>query len=109
MLLAQITLIYEGRHTLENGSPQLETLERTLTCEVRQNFSQYYYRQNNRIMRNSKNISIPLALTYDVIRNGVKYSLRKARLNETIYQVKEILTDRKSSLKMILDLEELTQ
>ena len=104
-----VTLIYQGKQILDNGSPKIVTLEREAECFIEERFSQYYYRDSQREMRKSKNISIPVNLTFDLNENGVHYELLHAKLNGTKYQVKNVLKHGSTSLMAILDCQEVTQ
>lgn len=103
-----VTLEYRGKKILEDGSPEIVSIQRYVQGYVEEQFSQYYYRENQRNMRKSKNVSIPV-LAQDIQENGIKYELVYVYILGIKYQIKEILKHRSSNRLMLLDCEEVTQ
>lgn len=102
------TLIYTGRTEKSNGSPvDLVITEDKVKCDVMETFSQNYYAQNQRIMRLSKNISIPKLFAEDRFKDGIRYELSHVEIHHIKYRIQNILIHRESSLKRILDCQEL--
>lgn len=93
---------------MDDGSPEIVTLTREVQGYIEEQFSQYYYRDNQRNMRKSKNISIPI-LNPDIKENGIDYELSYLYILGRKYQVREILKHRSSNRLMLLDCEEVMQ
>ena len=102
-------LIYTGLGQKESGSPvNSKITESNVKCDDMETFSQNYYAQNQRIMRLSKNIAIYKHLAEDRIdSDGIRHELSHVEINGKKYKIQNILKHRDSSLKVILDCQEL--
>lgn len=99
-------LHFEARAVKDSGSPTILTKDIKCNANIERQFSQYYYRDNHRSMRNSQNLTVPKDLVSDIIDQGNRYILMSVTLNDNKYKVREILNHKSSFLK-ILDLEEM--
>lgn len=107
-ILTTAKLIYVGLGKASNGSPINLTIEKEVKVTIEEQFSQYYYRNEQRIMRKSKNISLPIILVNDIQQDGVNYELQYVLLSNKKYQVKEVLKH-KSTMLTLLDVQEVAQ
>lgn len=105
---ATVKLIYVGLGIDASGNPQTLTIERTANVNIEEQFSNYYYRNNERNMRKSKNISLANYFAIDIEDNDIIYELQFVVYNGLKYQVREVLRH-KSSMLRILDLQEVEQ
>lgn len=104
------TLIYVTQGKASDGSPTEETFTRTIQVKEIKTFSLNFYTSNGQDQRNmrlSKNIVVPKWLTEDHIYDGKRYELLYVEFGGIRYHVKNVLKYYKSSLRMILDIEEL--
>ena len=103
----KIDLIYQGLSQDAKGSPSKVYLtEQNVKCDMLDNFSSYYYNDNQRIMRKSKNFSIPKYLANDRDAENIHYELMYVVFNQRKYTIKNILKHKTSSLMVILDCQE---
>lgn len=105
---ATVKLIYVGLSQDSEGNPLKLTIERTANVNIEEQFSNYYYRNNERNMRKSKNMSLANYFAIDIEDNGVVYELQYAVYNGVKYQVREVLRH-KSAMLRILDLQEVEE
>lgn len=105
---ATVNLIYVGVTQDTNGSPIMLTIEREANVNIEEQFSNYYYRNAERNMRKSKNISLANYFAIDIEDNGIIYELQYVIYDGVKYQVREVLRH-KSAMLRILDLQEVTQ
>ena len=103
---ATVTLIYSGNSILGDGSPEETLMSRDVEAFVEDKFSQYYYRQNNRLMQKAINISIPRNIDEHLNIMDIHYQLMYVEFKSIKYQIKEILAHKKTSMLKILDCEE---
>lgn len=104
------TLKYIAQGKASNGSPIELSVTRVIKVKEIKNFSLNYYTmgtESQRSMRNSKNIVVPKWVTEDIINDGKRYELLYVNYNGLDYHIKNILKYFKSSLRMVLDIEEL--
>lgn len=102
-----INLVYQGLTENEKGSPiRVELIEQNVKADLIDNFSSYYYNDNQRIMRNSKNFAIPKTFINDKVASGITYELMYVIYNAKKYTIKNILKHKKSSLLVLLDCQE---
>lgn len=103
---SQCELIYVGQETATNGSP-IEVEEKvTIPVSELETFSVNYYNEQDRSMRESRNLVIPTYLTNDVHANGKNYELMYVNYQGKRYKVRNILKRRKTRQMMILDIQE---
>lgn len=105
----EATLRYIGQTKASNGSPKEVAITRTMKVKEIKTFSLNYYTMgddNQRSMRLSKNIVVPIWATDDIVEDGVRYELMYIVYNGLNYRVKEILKYYKQSKQMVLDVEE---
>lgn len=110
MQFSEVSLIYVAQAKDEKGSPKALIQERKTKAKEIRSFSLNYYLTTNattRIMRLSKNIVVPKWMTDDFFFEDKRYQLRYVDYQGLRYAVKNILHYYKSSLRMILDIEEL--
>lgn len=106
MFFTKAELIYTALSKSETGSPVTLELTEDITVSVEELFSSYYYRDNKRNMRKSRNISIPSQYVFDRNENGLNYELNFVILNGIKYQIKDILKHQSTSLMTLLDCEQ---
>lgn len=73
-------------------------------------FSLNYYMvsgDNQRIMRNSKNLEVPRWATEDVYKDGVEYELMYVTYQGKEYRVQQILRQYRTEKRVLIDIEEL--
>ena len=103
-----IDLIYEGETADDNGSPHtITTTEQNVRADLIDNFSSYYYNDNQRDMRLSKNFIVPKYLKEDRLIDGVNYVLKYVSSNNKTFVIKNILKNKGSYLTCILDTQEI--
>lgn len=107
----EATLKYVATGRAENGDPQeLSILRAAKAMEVK-NFSLNYYlmgTDNQRLMRNSKNLVIAKWLSEDIVDDdGNTYELMYVIYNGKTYRVQHILRQFRTATKVLLDIEEL--
>lgn len=104
------TLEYVAKTKASNGSPTVATFTRVIKVKEIKTFSLNYYLMNDvniRSMRNSKNLVVPKWCTEDILKDNLRYELMYVSYKGLKYHIKNILKYYKSSLRMILDIEEL--
>ena len=99
-------LIYVGQGVAENGSPVELEEKRTIRVDELENFSVNYYNDQDRSMRESKNLVVPTYLTNDLNVNGKRYELMYVNYLGKRYKVRNILKRRGTRQMMILDIQE---
>lgn len=106
----EVNLIYIGQGVADNGSPiELEHVIENVKISETRTFSLNYYNTSGtlqRSMRDSKNIVVPIQLTKDIVKDGIKYQLLYVQYYGVRYRVYNILNYRKSGLRMLLDIQE---
>lgn len=73
-------------------------------------FSLNYYMvsgDNQRIMRNSKNLEVPKWATEDVYKDGIEYELMYVTYQGKEYRVQQILRQYRTEKRVLIDIEEL--
>lgn len=73
-------------------------------------FSLNYYMmsaENQRIMRNSKNLEVPRWATEDVVEDGVVHELLYVTYRGKEYRVQQVLLQFRTNTRVLLDIEEL--
>lgn len=106
----EATLIYVAQDKADNGSPIEVAVTRTVKAKEIKTFSLNYYLtsgDNQRIMRNSKNLVVSRWVTEDVVENGKEYELMYVVYNNKNYRVQQILRQFRTNTRVILDIEEL--
>lgn len=105
-ILSQVELVYVGQGVAENGSPvQLETTN-VVRCQEMETFSINYYDEQQRNMRQARNLVVPTYLTKDVDLTGIKYELMYCIYDGKKYRIRNILKMRGTRQRMILDIQE---
>lgn len=105
---AVLDLVYVGDSKNENGSPiRLEIVKENIKCDLMETFSSYYYSENERLMRLSRNFSVPVELVRDLNINGIRYELSYVIFDGLRYQIRNVLNHRQSIRLKILDCQEL--
>lgn len=107
---SQAELIYTCQTRAENGSPIELTLSRTVKAKEIKTFSRQYYAfggAEQRSMRDSKNLVVAQAFTWDILQDGHRYELRYVNYNGRKYAVREDLVYFKQDLRRVLDIQEL--
>jgi len=103
---SQCELIYVGQGVASNGSP-IELEEKvTIPVSELETFSVNYYNEQDRSMRNSRNLVIPTYLTFDKQVSGKNYELMYVNYQNKRYKVRNILKRRGTRQMMILDIQE---
>ena len=62
---------------------------------------------NQRIMRNSKNLEVPRWATEDVTENGIVHELMYVTYQGKEYRVQQILRQYRTEKRVLIDIEEL--
>lgn len=73
-------------------------------------FSLNYYimgGDNQRLMRNSKNLVVPRWTTEDIVQDDVTYELLYVHYHNKKYRVQQILRQFRTNTRVLLDIEEL--
>ena len=105
-----VNLFYTGYTKASNGSPIFKTIElNDVRADLIDSFSAYYYNQDQRLMRKSKNFLLVKEFTEDVVANGVTYELDYLVYNERKYKIMNVLNHKKSDFVKILDTQEVTK
>lgn len=102
-----VELIYEGQGVATNGSPVSLTQSKTVKCDEAETFSNQYYTDQQRNMRESRNLIVPTYLTESFIDNTIRYELMYANYRGIRYKVRNILKVRNTRQRMMLDLQEI--
>lgn len=107
----EATLVYVGTKKASDFSPYEVKIEKTARVKEIKTFSLNYYTsagENQRSMRLSKNIVVPKWMTDDIFdESGTRYELLYVTYNNIRYHVANVLKYYKSSIRMVLDIEEL--
>lgn len=104
---AEVDLIYIGQDTATNGSPVQLQISKKVRCDEMETFSNNYYNEQMRNMRESRNLLIPTYLTHDIQdQNGKTYELMYVIYDGRKYKVRNILKKRGTRQMMILDVQE---
>lgn len=101
-----VELIYEGQGVLDNGSPTILQISEVVRCDEMETFSNSYYNEQQRNMRQSRNLVVPTYLAWDRTQNNVTYELMYCNYDGKRYKVRNILKDRSTRQRMILDIQE---
>lgn len=108
---SQADLIFIGQGKDEKGSPkELVHVVKNVKVSETKTFSLNYYNTNGtlqRSMRKSRNLLIPIHLTEDIVKDGVRYELLYIDYQCLRYRVHNILHYRRNGLRMLVDIEEL--
>lgn len=104
--LGQVKLIYIHQTKDEDYNPVIEVNEKIVKCSLMNSFSASYYVNQSRDMRHTKNIIIPKYDSLDVYSDNKRFQLEYCELGGAKYKVNNILTNRNSSLSVILDCDE---
>ena len=86
------------------------SVSRKIQVKEVKTFSLNYYMtggDNQRIMRNSKNLVVPRWATDDVVEDGVTYELMYVRYHDKNYRVQQFLRQFRTNTRVLLDIEEL--
>lgn len=98
-------LVYVNRYKLENGSPAQRTIETTVKVDLANNFSDNFYLERGRTMRNSLSLIVNAYHTDDISDNdGNNYYLAYVNYNGSRYAVENILYYNHNVYKRLLDL-----
>lgn len=106
----EATFKYVSTARASNGDPQEISITRSVKVMEVKNFSLNYYlmgTDNQRLMRNSKNLVAAKWETEDIVENGVTYELMYVIYNNKTYRVQHILRQFRTNTKVLLDIEEL--
>lgn len=104
--LGQCTLRYVHQTTDNNYNPIIEIEDRIVKCSLMDTFSLNYYQNQTRDMRNSKNIVVAKNHLLNVEKDNKFFQLEYVLFGNKKFKIMNILKDRKSSLKAILDCQE---
>lgn len=103
---SQVELIYVSQGVAENGSPVELTTSQTVRCDEMETFSNFYYNDQQRNMRLSRNLVVPTYLCEDIILTGSRYELMYCIYDGKRYKIRNILKRQGTRQRMILDCEE---
>lgn len=101
-----VELIYVSQSVAENGSPVELTYSQTVKCDEMETFSNYYYNDQQRNMRISRNLVIPTHYCDDIILTDSRYELMYCNYDGRKYKIRNILKMKGTRTQMILDCEE---
>lgn len=104
---SSVTLIYEGQGVASNGSPVTSTIRETVRCDEAETFSNQYYTEQERNMRESRNLIVPTYMTESFIREGLRYELMYVEYLGIRYKVRNILKVKNTRHRMLLDIQEI--
>ena len=105
-IATEVKLIYVGQSQADNGSPIAHESTKTVRCSEMEKFSNNYYNDQQRNMRESKNLVVPTFLTEDITVEGVSYELSFCEYQGNRYRVRNILKLRGTRRQMVLDIQE---
>ena len=105
-IASAVKLIYVGQSQADNGSPIALESTKTVKCSEMETFSNNYYNDQQRNMRQSKNLVVPTYLTEDITVEGISYELMFCEYQGKRYRVRNILKLRGTRRQMILDIQE---
>lgn len=101
-------LIFISSGKADNGSPiQLEHIMGNVKVDESESFSANYYNDQQRLMRQAKNLVIQTRYTEDIIIDSKRYELLYVEYKGLKYKVRNILKVKTTNKKKILDLQEL--
>lgn len=103
---SEVELVYVGQGALENGSPTILEITNTVRCDEMETFSNNYYNEQQRNMRESRNLVVPTYLTEDIVSSNVRYELMYCNYDGRKYRVRNILKLRGTRQRMVLDIQE---
>lgn len=100
-------MVYTAQSKLSNGSPVMLTQrEENVLVDEAETFSNQYYTNNQREMRTSRNLIVPVYLVADKIVSGTSYELMYVEYDSKKYKVKNILKLKGTRMQMLLDIQE---
>lgn len=102
-----VTLIYEAQGVASNGSPVTSEITETVRCDEAETFSNQYYTEQQRNMRESRNLIVPSYLTESFVKDNLRYELMYVTYRDIRYKVRNILKVRNTRQKMLLDIQEI--
>lgn len=105
-IATEVKLIYVGQSQADNGSPIALESTKTVRCSEMETFSNNYYNDQQRNMRQSKNLVVPTFLTEDITVEDVPYELMFCEYQGKRYRVRNILKLRGTRRQMVLDIQE---
>lgn len=102
-------LVYEGLIILENGSPSKQTITKEIRCDFADTFSNNYYFERGREMRDSLRLVVNSYYCDDIEEDGLLYHLKYVMYRDTKYTVENIMNHfmknyKKDRMKKDLDL-----
>lgn len=103
---SEVELIYVSQGVAENGSPVELTHSQTVRCDEMETFSNFYYNDQQRNMRLSRNLVIPTHFCDDIILTGSRFELMYCNYGGRKYKIRNILKMKGTRRQMILDVEE---
>lgn len=103
---SQCELIYQGQGVITNGSPVSLEVREIVRCDEMEIFSANYYNDQQRNMRQSRNLVVPTYQTFDKVVDGKTYELMYVIYDGRKYKVRNILKYRGTRQRMILDIQE---
>lgn len=106
----EATFKYVANTKASNGDPKEIFITRKVKVKEVKNFSLNYYMtsgDNQRIMRNSKNLDVPKWTTEDIVECGITYELMYVIYNNKNYRVQQILRQFRTNKRVLVDIEEL--
>lgn len=104
---SSVTLIYEAQGVATNGSPVTSEITETVRCDEAETFSNQYYSQQERNMRESRNLIVPTYMTESLIRDDLRYELMYVEYRGVKYKVRNILKVKNTRQRMMLDIQEI--
>lgn len=100
-------MIYRGTIEDSLGNPTDVFVERKARARVEQTFSYFYYNEKGRSQQLSLNLSVNEYLTTPFSNEkGAIMTLYQVTVDNTRYNVKAVLNDRKNRLRKVLDCEQ---
>lgn len=87
------TFIYVAKGTKASGSPYTEEISKDIKVDIKSTFSNNYYFQRGREMRNAMNLVCNTYNTQDIVQDGKTYSLTYVMFKNVRYTVENILNN----------------
>lgn len=93
---SEAIFVFVHNGTKESGSPFTEEIRKTIKVDITKTFSNKYYFERGREMRNAVNLVCNTYNTYDIEQDGKSYSLTYVIFRGVRYSVEAILNNWKN-------------
>ena len=99
-------LVFVSKTENEKGTPIDKEIKKIVACDEMGAWSVNYYNAMNRRMQSANNLRVNEYYTRDFKEEDIIYQLKFVFFEGRKYEVKNVLIDKQSRLKRILDIEE---